>query len=118
MPVSSLVNGPYGIRDVCISIPTVVGRKGVENQLEIELWPKEISALQHSAQVLRETIDAVYKSNPKAAGKAKPGSPAAAAPKATTNGTPSQPVRVTMGAGGGNGAPSGSRVTVSGQGRR
>ena len=72
LPVSSLVNGPYGIRDVCISVPTVVGRKGVEAQLEIELWPKEISALQHSAQVLRETIEAVYKSNPKAAGKAKP----------------------------------------------
>ena len=51
----------------------MVGRKGVEGQLEIELWPKEISALQHSAQVLRETIEAVYKSNPKAAGKAKPG---------------------------------------------
>ncbi len=73
LPVSSLVNGPYGIRDVCISVPTVVGRKGVEAQLEIELWPKEISALQHSAQVLRETIEAVYKSNPKAAGKAKAG---------------------------------------------
>ena len=28
LPVSSLVNGPYGIRDVCISVPTVVGRKG------------------------------------------------------------------------------------------
>ena len=46
----------------------MVGRKGVEGQLEIELWPKETSALQHSAQVLRETIEAVYKSNPKAAG--------------------------------------------------
>ena len=57
LPVSSLVNGPYGLRDVCISVPTVVGRKGVEAQLEIELWPKEVSALQHSAQVLRETID-------------------------------------------------------------
>src|ERR1700733_14763168 len=69
LPVSALVNGPYGIRDVCISIPTVVGRKGVEGQLEIELWPKETSALQHSAQVLRETIEAVYKSNPKAAAR-------------------------------------------------
>ena len=103
LPVSSLVNGPYGIRDVCTSIPTVVGRRGVENQLEIALWPKEISALQHSAQVLRETIEAVYKSNPKAAGKTKPDAPAAAAPKVTTNGTPSHPVRVTMGAGAGNG---------------
>ena len=45
LPVSSLVDGTYGIRDVCLSVPTVVGRKGVESQLEIELWPKEVSAL-------------------------------------------------------------------------
>src|SRR6516165_5813185 len=70
LPVSSLVNGPYGLRDVCISVPSVVGRKGVMGHLEIELWPKELSALQQSAQVLRTTIDAVAKSNPKAAGKA------------------------------------------------
>ena len=72
LPVSSLVNGPYGIRDVCISVPTVVGRKGVEAQLEIDLWPKEVSALQHSGQVLRETIDQVLKKNPAAASKAAP----------------------------------------------
>src|SRR3954469_17802308 len=67
LPVSSLVAGTYGIRDVCIPVPTVVGRKGVEAQLEIELWPKEVSALQHSATVLRETIDQVLSQNPKAA---------------------------------------------------
>ncbi len=53
--------------------PDRVGRKGVESQLEIELWPKETSALQHSAQVLRETIDAVSRAIPRQpAGKAKP----------------------------------------------
>ena len=31
LPVSSLVDGTYGIRDVCLSVPTVVGRKGVES---------------------------------------------------------------------------------------
>ena len=35
LPVSSLVNGTYGVRDVCLSVPTVVGRKGAEAQLEI-----------------------------------------------------------------------------------
>src|SRR5262249_45246386 len=44
LPVSSLASGPYGLRDVCISLATVVGRKGVQGQLEIELWPREISA--------------------------------------------------------------------------
>src|SRR5947209_9907319 len=52
LPVGSLVNGTYGIRDVCLSVPTVVGRKGAEAQLEIDLWPKEVSAMQHSGQVL------------------------------------------------------------------
>jgi L-lactate dehydrogenase len=108
LPVASLVNGPYGIRDVCISVPTVVGRKGVEAQLEIALWPKEVSALQHSAQVLRETIDTVLKTNPNAGKSANPSPAPTAAPKG--NG-----VRVTMGSGGqGNGGGS-SRVTISGQ---
>ncbi len=111
LPVSSLVNGQYGMRDVCISVPTVVGRSGVEAQLEIELWPKEVSALQHSATVLRETIDQVLKKNPAAASKVAPitGSTSAASP--SSNG---KPFRVTFGSGGGNGGGA-SRVTISGQ---
>ncbi|GAC1448813.1 MAG: lactate/malate dehydrogenase family protein [Isosphaeraceae bacterium] len=111
LPVCSLVSGTYGVRDVCLSVPTVLGRKGVESQLEIELWPKEVSALQHSAQVLRETIDLVLKKNPAAAAKptAKPtpGAPVVARP----NGV----VRVTMSSGGGGNGGGSSRVTVSGQ---
>ena len=115
LPVSALVQGQYGIRDVCISVPTVVGRKGVEAQLEIAIWPKEVSALQHSAQVLRETIDQVQKSNSKAAGK-----PAAASGPISAGKTAAspRPVRVTMGAGAnGNPGASGSRVTISGLGQ-
>jgi L-lactate dehydrogenase len=114
LPVSSLVNRPYGIRDVCLSVPTVVGRKGVLAQLEIDIWPKEISALQHSAQVLRETIDHVLKKNPRAA--TKPDAKTAPASASKPASSPRQ-VRVTMGAGGsGNTGGSGSRVTVSGLG--
>lgn len=59
LPVSSVQNGCYGIRDVAISVPTVVGRKGVLATHEIELWPKEVQALKRSAQVLKETQDKV-----------------------------------------------------------
>jgi L-lactate dehydrogenase len=55
LPVSSMVKGPYGIRDVCISVPAVVGRGGVLDQIEVELWPKELQALQTSAKTLRDT---------------------------------------------------------------
>ena len=61
LPVSSVQNGCYGIKDVATSVPTVIGREGVVSQYEIELWPKELQALKQSASVLRETIDAVFK---------------------------------------------------------
>lgn len=59
LPVSSLQSGAYGLRDVAISVPTVVGRKGVLGVIEIDLWPKEKIALQNSAAVLRETTGKV-----------------------------------------------------------
>ncbi|MEZ6058323.1 MAG: lactate/malate dehydrogenase family protein [Planctomycetaceae bacterium] len=60
-PVSSLQNGAYGLADVCLSVPTVVGRRGALQHIEIDLWPKELTALKHSGSVLRETIDKVLK---------------------------------------------------------
>lgn len=59
LPVSSIQNGCYGIRDVAISVPTVVGKGGVLATHEIELWPKEVQGLKKSAQVLRGTVDQV-----------------------------------------------------------
>ena len=59
LPVSSVQRGTYGIRDVALSVPTVVGRAGVVAKHEIELWPKEAQALRNSGQVLRQTIDTV-----------------------------------------------------------
>jgi len=56
LPVSTLQQGAYGIRNVCFSIPTVVGRGGVIDQVEVELWPKEKMGLQNSAKALSETF--------------------------------------------------------------
>jgi L-lactate dehydrogenase len=56
LPVSSLVQRAYDLRDICISVPSVVSRKGIEQHVEIKLWPKEIAALQASARALRETL--------------------------------------------------------------
>ena len=54
LPVSSLQQGTYGLRDVALSVPTVVGRAGVLAQTEVPLWPKEQQALQASARALQE----------------------------------------------------------------
>jgi L-lactate dehydrogenase len=103
LPVSALVPGTYGVRDVCLSVPTVVGRSGVEAQLEIDLWPKEVAAIQKSGQVLRETIEQVLAKNPGAMKSV--GRPAVAA--GTSSGS-NGGSRVTMG---GGGRPT---VTISG----
>ena len=57
--MSALVKGTYGIRDVAISVPTVVGRAGVLQQIELEVWPKELNGLQSSAHALKETLGKV-----------------------------------------------------------
>ena len=56
LPVSSLVQGAYGINDVCLSVPSLVGRQGVERHVEIKLWPKEQMGIQQSARALKETL--------------------------------------------------------------
>ncbi len=61
LPISSVQDGCYGIRDVALSVPSIVGRGGVIKRYEIDLWPKEIQGLSRSAQVLRQTLDTVMK---------------------------------------------------------
>lgn len=62
LPVSSLQNGAYGLHDVCLSVPTVVGRSGVKSHIEVELWSKERAALANSGSVLKNTISTVMNS--------------------------------------------------------
>jgi L-lactate dehydrogenase len=56
LPVSTWQTGAYGLKDICISVPTRLGRDGVEACIEMELWPKESAALTASGVALRETL--------------------------------------------------------------
>jgi len=56
LSVSSAMTGAYGISDVCLSLPTIVSRNGVERVLHLELNPSEQAGLRHSAEVLKNTI--------------------------------------------------------------
>ncbi|QDU75497.1 L-lactate dehydrogenase 1 [Bremerella volcania] len=53
MPVSTLVDGYYGIEDVCLSLPAVIGREGIAQVLSIALNEEEQAQLRFSAQHLR-----------------------------------------------------------------
>lgn len=61
LPVSSVQSGCYGVRDVALSVPTVIGRQGVLDRQEIELWPKEMQGMRTSGAALRKTLDVVLK---------------------------------------------------------
>lgn len=56
LTVSTLLQGQYGIEDVCLSLPAVVGRQGVRHLLPIPLSPDEEQALRRSAQVIRGAL--------------------------------------------------------------
>ena len=57
LTVSSLVEDYHGVRDVCLSVPTVVNRSGVREQILLPLAPEERDALRKSAGVIRSAID-------------------------------------------------------------
>ncbi len=59
LPVSTLVDGPYGIRDVCLSLPCIIGRRGVAKVLEPNLDEAEEEALRESGRVVRRVLDDV-----------------------------------------------------------
>lgn len=56
LPVSSLISGHYGLEDVCIGIPSVVGNTGIKRVLDIPLDAGEAEQLSRSAMKLKEII--------------------------------------------------------------
>jgi L-lactate dehydrogenase len=59
LSISSLVQDYYGIDDVCLSLPTVIGRGGIERVLRLDLSPHEARGVRKSADVLRQTIESL-----------------------------------------------------------
>jgi len=56
LSISSQVKDYYGVSDVCLSLPAVISRAGVESQLRLALNPQEQQGLRQSADVLKQTI--------------------------------------------------------------
>jgi L-lactate dehydrogenase len=53
LPVSSLLEQYVGISDVCLSVPTVVGRAGADRPLEVPMTAAELASLRLSAETLK-----------------------------------------------------------------
>lgn len=57
LTVSGLVDGLYGIDNVCLGLPRVVSDKGILKTVNLDLNPKEEKQLRHSARVLQEVFN-------------------------------------------------------------
>jgi len=56
LTVSTYLDGEYGLKNVCLGIPCVVGQGGVKRIVETELYPEEQEALEKSANTLKERL--------------------------------------------------------------
>ncbi|MBI5951493.1 MAG: L-lactate dehydrogenase [Chloroflexi bacterium] len=56
LTVSTYLDGEYGLNDVCLGIPCIIGQGGVKRIVQTELYPEEQSALERSAQMLKDGI--------------------------------------------------------------
>lgn len=56
MTVSTMLNGEYGIDDVCLSLVNIVGHKGAESKILLPLNDAEQASLRKSAECLKEII--------------------------------------------------------------
>jgi malate dehydrogenase len=65
LPVAAYVNGPYGIKDLYVGVPVVIGETGVERIVELNLYPEEKAALDKSANAVKVLIDACKAMDPR-----------------------------------------------------
>jgi len=54
-PCSTLLEGEYGLEDICIGVPVILGRNGIEKIVKIELDQAEKDKMQESAEGVRKT---------------------------------------------------------------
>lgn len=59
LPVSNMMHGEYGIEDIALSFPAIVGKNGIETKVPISLDEDEVSALIKSSKLLKDIMKSV-----------------------------------------------------------
>ncbi|HWD29914.1 MAG TPA: malate dehydrogenase [Rhizomicrobium sp.] len=67
LPCAAYVDGAYGIKDLYVGVPAVIGEKGIERIVELELTASEKEELAKSAGSVQGLIDACKKLDPRLA---------------------------------------------------
>ncbi len=56
-PVCALLNGEYGLKDIYLGVPVVLGKNGIEKIIELQLNAEEKALLDASAKAVKEVMD-------------------------------------------------------------
>ena len=59
--VTAHLSGEFGFKDLCLGVPVVLGRGGVERVVEVDLTPAERSAFEASAAAVRADLAVLEK---------------------------------------------------------
>ena len=59
IPLSAYLEGEYGVKDVCIGVPAVIGRNGIEKIVELPLNDFERQEFEKGVQNVREAISSL-----------------------------------------------------------
>lgn len=82
LPCAAHLNGQYGVKDMYVGVPVVIGAKGVERVVEIKLDREEKALFNKSVRAVRGLISVIKRMEKKAAAKAAPAKRKAPAKKA------------------------------------
>src|SRR6185295_9412707 len=58
LPCAALLNGEYGMQDLYVGVPVVIGAGGIERVVQVELNAQEKAAFEKSCAAVRELVDA------------------------------------------------------------
>jgi malate dehydrogenase len=59
LPCSTYLNGEYGMNDIYIGVPVVLGKDGVERIIELDLEDDELESLQGSGAFYKEQLSSI-----------------------------------------------------------
>ncbi|HTE44405.1 MAG TPA: malate dehydrogenase, partial [Gemmatimonadaceae bacterium] len=59
LPCAAWLQGEYGMKDLFLGVPCLLSRKGLERVIEVELTADERTALEKSAEAVREPMRAI-----------------------------------------------------------
>jgi malate dehydrogenase len=59
LPVAAQLNGEYGVKDLYIGVPAIIGKNGVEKVIEIKLNSQELTMFNHSVEAVKKLVSEI-----------------------------------------------------------